>query len=76
MSFLRLAVRNVARTRVVAAPTAFSARTSFLQRAQYSAAAGLDREQITARILDVLKGFEKVKSDKVRPASACSALHG
>ncbi|GJE87604.1 acyl carrier protein [Phanerochaete sordida] len=72
MSFLRLAVRNVARTRVVAAPAAFSARTSFLQRAQYSAAAGLDREQITARILDVLKGFEKVKSDKLTATATFS----
>ncbi|EKM61164.1 uncharacterized protein PHACADRAFT_247597 [Phanerochaete carnosa HHB-10118-sp] len=70
MSFLRLAVRNVARTRVVAAPVAFSARTGFLQRAQYSAAAGLNKEQITARILDVLKGFEKVKPEKLTPAAS------
>lgn len=73
MSFLRLAVRNIARTRVVAAPAALSARTSFLQRAQYSATAGLNKEQITARILDVLKGFEKAKLEKVRMKAAGSS---
>jgi hypothetical protein len=66
MSFLRLAVRNVARQRVTSAAPALAARTSFLQRAQYSAAAGLNKEQITTRVLELLKGFEKVKQEKVR----------
>lgn len=66
MSFLRLAVRNVARPRLsFAAPVAFSARSSLLQRATFATGAGLDKEQITARVLDVLKGFEKVKQEKV-----------
>lgn len=66
MSFLRLAVRNVARPRVAfATPVALATRGRILQSASYSAAAGLSQEQITARVLDVLKGFEKVKQDKV-----------
>lgn len=66
MSFLRLAVRNVARPRVAfATPVALATRGRILQSASYSAAAGLSKEQITARVLDVLKGFEKVKQDKV-----------
>ena len=65
MSFLRLAVRNVARQRVAFAAPSFAARTAFLQRAQYSAAAGLSRDEITARVLELLKGFEKVKQEKV-----------
>lgn len=65
MSFLRLAARNVARPRMVfAAPASLVARSRILQSASYSAAAGLSKEQITARVLDVLKGFEKVKQDK------------
>ena len=73
MSFLRLAVRNVVRQRVAFATPALTARTSFLQRAQYSAAAGLSKEQITARVLELLKGFEKVKQEKVHSKciSAC-----
>lgn len=31
----------------------------------YAASAGLDKEQITSRVLDVLKGFEKVDGGKV-----------
>lgn len=65
MSFFRLAARTVVRPRLVPAPIAFAARSHILQRASYSAAAGLSKEQITARVLDVLKGFEKVKQDKV-----------
>ena len=72
MSFLRLAVRNVARPRAVfAAPAARLVRSRILQRASYSAAAGLDKEQITARVLEVLKGFEKVNQEKVSRSCIC-----
>lgn len=37
----------------------------WMQNARFSAAAGLDKEQITTRVLDVLKGFEKVDQAKV-----------
>ena len=64
MSFLRLAVRSVARPRFVAAAIP-STRSRILQSASYSAAAGLNKEQIETRVLDVLKGFEKVDPAKV-----------
>ncbi len=66
MSFLRLAVRSVTRPRVALASPALY-RSRILQSASYSAAAGLSKEQITSRVLDVLKGFEKVDPAKVRP---------
>lgn len=65
MSLLRLAVRNVARPRLVAA-TLPSMRSQLLQKAAYSAAAPLSRDAITTRVVDVLKGFEKVDPAKVR----------
>ena len=65
MSFLRLAVRNIARPRIAVAALPGS-RLSLLQRASFSAAAGLPKEQIQSRVLEVLKGFEKVDPSKVR----------
>ena len=64
MSFLRLAVRSVARPRLAIAAIP-STRSRILQSASYSAAAGLSKEQVTSRVLDVLKGFEKVDQSKV-----------
>ncbi|THH28064.1 hypothetical protein EUX98_g6119 [Antrodiella citrinella] len=73
MSFLRLAVRNVARTRLaVPAALPVTRRWALTQKARYSAAAGLDKEQITSRVLDVLKGFEKVDQAKLSTSSAFS----
>lgn len=66
MSFLRLAVRSVARPRLAAVAAPSIMRSRILQQASYSAAAGLSKEQITTRVLDVLKGFEKVDAGKVR----------
>lgn len=70
MSFLRVAVRSVARPHAVSAPfrsaQLANARYTFaLQRASYSAAAGLSRSDIESRVLDVLKSFEKVNQTKV-----------
>ena len=61
MSFLRLVARTVAapRSRVQHMPI------QFLSRVNYSAAAGLSREKIEARVLDVLKGYEKVDLSQV-----------
>jgi hypothetical protein len=61
MSFLRLVARTVAapRARVQHMPI------QFLSRVNYSAAAGLSREKIEARVLDVLKGYEKVDLSQV-----------
>ncbi|TCD61320.1 hypothetical protein EIP91_008648 [Steccherinum ochraceum] len=45
---------------------------AFTQQARFSAAAGLDKEQITSRVLDVLKGFEKVDQGKLSTTSTFS----
>ncbi len=71
MSILRLAFRSVARPRLVVPAALTSTRSWLLQNARYSAAAGLQKEQITTRVLDVLKGFEKVDPAKVRSAHYC-----
>lgn len=75
MSFLRLAARSITRPRFTSSPRVVSlphavtalpsSRGRVLQYAAYSAAAGLSKGEITARVLDVLKGFEKVDPTKV-----------
>lgn len=64
MLALRASVRAAARplvTRTLQRPAALP----ILRIARYSAAAGLDHGQIEARVLDVLKSFEKVDPSKV-----------
>ena len=39
---------------------------TFLPPSHYAAAAGLSKQDIETRVLDVLKGFEKVDGSKVR----------
>ena len=72
MFLLRRAILNAARTprslaRVAVVPRLPRPAPLFFrpQRAAFSAAAGLSKEDIQARILDVLKAFEKVSQDKV-----------
>ena len=57
---------NVASRSVVVPRLALAARNRFVPRAAFSAAAGLSKEDITTRVLDVLKTFEKVDRSKVR----------
>lgn len=80
MSFLRVAFRGPAasfsRNRVSLSAAAIPRRTWLPQRAAFSAAAGLTREEITTRVLDVLKGFEKVDATKVRDIEISSVLQG
>ena len=64
MSFLRLAVRSVALPRYSLMQSRMERVLPF--RASFSAAAGLTKEGIQTRVLDVLKGFEKVDPAKVR----------
>ena len=59
------AARNIAVRSVAAPRIALAARTRFVPCAAFSAAAGLSKEEITQRVLDVLKGFEKVDPSKV-----------
>ena len=68
MSFLRTALRAIPKQRatLIAPRSAAWARQSWaMQRAAYSASAGLSRTDIESRILDVLKSFEKVEEGKV-----------
>ncbi|KAK7694824.1 hypothetical protein QCA50_002012 [Cerrena zonata] len=68
MSFFRLAARSVVRPSLAAA--ALPARSALrMQIARYSAPAGLSKDQITTRVLDVLKGFEKVDQAKLNPTA-------
>ncbi|KAI0715171.1 acyl carrier protein-like protein [Earliella scabrosa] len=56
---------NVASRSVVVPRLALAARNRFVPRAAFSAAAGLSKEDITTRVLDVLKTFEKVDRSKL-----------
>jgi NADH dehydrogenase (ubiquinone) 1 alpha/beta subcomplex 1 len=63
MSLIRLAARNLARPRLgFAVPRT---QHSIPWRAGFSVAAGLTKAAIEIRVLDVLKGFEKVNPSKV-----------
>lgn len=70
MSFLRVAFRGpavtFARNRASVSAVTIPRRTWLPQRAAFSAAAGLTHKEITNRVLDVLKGFEKVDPNKAR----------
>ncbi len=57
---------SVASRSVVVPRLACAARNRFAPCAAFSAAAGLSKEEITTRVLDVLKTFEKVDRSKVR----------
>lgn len=65
MSFTRFAFRSAVRPTLMAAS---APRIQFLRyspRAAFSAAAGLPKSEIEARILDLLKSFEKVDPAKL-----------
>ena len=77
----RIAARNfasrnlgVAARSVVTPRLALAARTQWVPRAAYSAAAGLSKEDITTRVLDVLKSFEKVDGSKVSTTNLSCAI--
>ncbi|KAH9944054.1 acyl carrier protein [Epithele typhae] len=74
----RLAARNLAarslnvaaRPAAVAPRLALAARSTFVPHASFSAAAGLSKEDITQRVMDVLSSYEKVKVDKLTPSAS------
>lgn len=61
MSFFRLAARSLSRS-TFAAPRL---PLRYVPQARYSAAPGLQAHEIQARVLEVLKNFEKVDKSKV-----------
>lgn len=68
MSFIRLAARRIVIPRYTPNTSRF---TNLLPpRAAFSAAAGLSKDEIQTRILEVVKGFEKVD-----PAKVSSIVH-
>lgn len=69
MSFLRLAVRASVLPRLVSSIPRQLQQSQFVLRAGYSSAAGLSRDAIEARVLDVLKGFETIDATKVGPSA-------
>ncbi|KAG6841401.1 hypothetical protein C0991_011565 [Blastosporella zonata] len=70
MSFIRLAARASALPRF--AWTAPRVQRQLVQRAAFSAQAGLSRDVIQSRVYEVLKGFEKVDAQKITPAAKFS----
>lgn len=66
---------NVAARSLVAPRLALAARSRFAPCASFSAAAGLSKEEITTRVLDVLKSFEKVERSKVRSIRSASSVN-
>jgi NADH dehydrogenase (ubiquinone) 1 alpha/beta subcomplex 1 len=78
MSFLRLA-RALPRQALAApcrrAPLALPHRQALLTFRAYSAGGGLSKEAIQSRIIDLLKGFEKVDHEKVRRLSLRVGWH-
>jgi len=68
MSFIRLATRAAFSPRYHW--TAPHLRNHLVPRASFSAAAGLSRDVIQSRVLEVLKGFEKVDPAKLSLTSS------
>ncbi|EIM92648.1 acyl carrier protein [Stereum hirsutum FP-91666 SS1] len=73
MSFVRLALRSAARPTLAARALPRTQFPRFAPRAAFSAAAGLSKGEIETRVLDVLKGFEKVDPAKLSPTSSFSS---
>jgi len=71
MSFIHLAARNFARPRIALA--IHGLQILFHGEQVFSAAAGLTKEAIETRVLDVLKGFEKV--NRQRCSLNCNSLN-
>ncbi|KAH0590143.1 hypothetical protein H2248_000320 [Termitomyces sp. 'cryptogamus'] len=67
MSFIRLASHASALPRF--ARTVPRVQRQLVQRAMFSAQAGLSRDVIQSRVLEVLKGFEKVDPAKLSVTS-------
>ncbi len=65
MSFIHLALRRAATRHVASSSLSRFSKSRIPQRMTFSAASALDKAQIETRVLDILKTFEKVHSEKV-----------
>ncbi|KAJ4486246.1 acyl carrier protein [Lentinula aciculospora] len=68
MSLLRIAARSSIIPRVAFNTSLRTRRELFLR--PFSAAAGLSKADVELRVLDVLKGFEKVDPSKLTPTAS------
>ncbi|PPR00487.1 hypothetical protein CVT24_005547 [Panaeolus cyanescens] len=68
MSFSRLLARATPLVRVTRSVPTMSSR--WVPRAMYSAGGALSKEDITARILETLKGYEKIDPAKLTTAAS------
>ena len=74
MSLSRFIPRAAALSRVTVARSSQNIHRRWVPRAMYSADAGLSRDVITSRILETLKGYEKIDPAKVCWGSGYSTL--
>ena len=72
MSAFRLALRTVPRTSLASPVARYQQQMLWSLSKKYSTPSGLSQEAIQTRVLDVLKGFEKVDPAKVASAPVCS----
>lgn len=69
MSFLHFALRSVTSRHVASSSLSRLHMNRIPQRAAFSAASSLDKPQIETRVFDVLKTFEKVNPEKIKPSA-------
>ncbi|KAH9022955.1 acyl carrier protein-like protein [Lactarius pseudohatsudake] len=69
MSFLHFALRGVTSRHVASSSLSRLHMSRIPQRAAFSAASSLDKSQIETRVFDVLKTFEKVNHEKIKPSA-------
>ncbi|WWC96296.1 acyl carrier protein [Kwoniella sp. B9012] len=67
---LRSALPSLRPTLRATAVSAIKPQKVVFQYRSYAAAAGLSKDDITSRVLDVLKSFEKVDSTKLTPGAS------
>ncbi|WVQ65583.1 acyl carrier protein [Kwoniella botswanensis] len=67
---LRSALPSLRLTLRATAVSAIKPQKVVFQYRSYAAAAGLSKDDITSRVLDVLKSFEKVDSTKLTPGAS------
>ncbi|KAN0125169.1 acyl carrier protein [Russula decolorans] len=70
MSFIHLALRGAATRHLASSSLTRFSKSRIPQRMAFSAASALDKTQIETRILDVMKSFEKVHPEKLKPTAS------